>query len=58
MKVPMKVWHCPLVGGVPIIEVRVVEEGDKLKKDLAIKRLVRITINDGGEDHIAIDAEA
>ena len=43
----MKVWHHPFVGSVPIIKVRVVEEGDKLGKDLAIKRLVRITINNG-----------
>ncbi len=54
----MKVWHCPFVGSVPIIEIRVVEEGDKLEKDLAIKRLVRITIKDGRDDRVAIDAEA
>jgi hypothetical protein len=43
----MKVWHCTFVGSIPIIKVRVVEEGNKLEKDLAIKRLVRITINNG-----------
>ncbi len=46
---PMKVWNCPFIGGVLIIKVRVVEEGNELEKDMAVKRLVRITINNGGE---------
>jgi hypothetical protein len=56
--VPMKMWHGPFVGGVPFIEVRVVKKGNKLEKDLAVKRLVRITFNDGRDDRIAIDAES
>jgi hypothetical protein len=52
------VWHHPFVGSVPIIEIRVVNEGNKLEEDLAIKRLARITINNGGDDRVAIDAEA
>ncbi len=51
---PMKVWHHPFVDGIPIIEVRVVEEGN----NQAIKRLVRLTIDDGRDDRIAFDAEA
>jgi hypothetical protein len=60
IKMSIKLWHCLFVGGVPIIQVRVVEEGNKLEKDLVIKRLrlMTITINDGRDDHIAIDAEA
>jgi hypothetical protein len=54
----MKVWHCPFVGSVPVIKVRVVEEGNKLEKDLVIKRLARIVIKDGRDDRVAIDVEA
>jgi hypothetical protein len=56
--VPMKRWHTSLGGSIPSVKIRIVQKVDELEQNLAIKGLRSGAIEDGGNDDIAVDAEA
>jgi hypothetical protein len=55
---PMKGWHTSFGGCTPSIKIRIVQWVDELEQDLAVKGLRSGAIDDGGNDSIAINAEA